>query len=92
MAPRNVVPIPGQGSRGLGPGPVAQSVGGSDCGSEGIGVRSPLWQKQSEAINISLSKTRLFWWFRVVRSLLPRSLRWLSPSSKSPMVGADVKP
>jgi hypothetical protein len=34
----------------------------------------------------------LFWWFRVVRSLLPHFLGWLSPSAESPMMGADVKP
>jgi hypothetical protein len=36
-------------------------------------------------------QTRLFWWFRVVRSLLPHFPGWLSPSAESPMVGADVK-
>jgi hypothetical protein len=41
---------------------------------------------------IFIKLTRLFWWFRVVRSLLPYLLGWLSPSAESPMVGADVKP
>jgi hypothetical protein len=46
--------------------PVAQSVGGSDCRSEGMGY----FLCPSE-------QTRLFWWFRVVGSLpLHQLVRW----------------
>jgi hypothetical protein len=56
------------------------------CGA--IGWRSDCESKG----NSGQSKTRLFWWFRVVRSLLPHFLGWLSLSAESPMVGADIKP
>jgi hypothetical protein len=78
----------------------------SDCGSECIGfdptwldlgtlealwgpVRCNLGQRKVRLFSLSFS--RLLWWFRVVRSLLPHFPEWVSTSAESPFVGADVR-
>jgi hypothetical protein len=55
------------------PEPVAQSVGGFDCGSEGMGFDPHSGQSKVRLF----SQTSLFWWYRVVGSLLLHQLvRW----------------
>jgi hypothetical protein len=44
------------------------------------------------SLSILYQQTRLFLWFRAVRSLVPHFLGWVSPSAESPIVGADVNP
>jgi hypothetical protein len=53
------------------PEPVAQSVRGSDCGSEGMGLHPHLGKSKVRLFSLSILTDKIFWWFRVVRSLLP---------------------
>jgi hypothetical protein len=53
-----------------------------DCGSDGsaFNCRSPVFNCRSGYFNDYIKQIRNFWWFRVVMSLLPKPLGWLSLS------------
>jgi hypothetical protein len=71
---------------------VAQSVASLTVDQK-IWESIPLMPKQSAIFSVHLNRqSRLFWWFRVDRSLLPNFPGGLSLSAESPMVGAYVKP
>jgi hypothetical protein len=78
------------GSRAL-PEPVAQSVGGSDCGLEGIGFDPHSGKSKVRLFSLSiLTDKDCSGGSDLYSSYSPHFLGWLSTFAESLMVGADV--